>query len=99
MGGDSPHNEFLHFGIQVGLVGIIFALYFYLNLLYKSLRVLLLRKKKIEITSIAIFSSVVGITIWGLANDIILAGNGSLVILLMVFVDMKLNQIKSFNFN
>ena len=66
MGGDSPHNEFLHFGIQVGLVGIIFALYFYLNLLYKSLRVLLLRKKKIEITSIAIFSSVVGITIWDL---------------------------------
>ena len=35
----------------------------------------------------------------GLANDIILAGNGSLVILLMVFVDMKLNQIKSFSFN
>lgn len=91
-GGDSPHNEFLHFGIQVGIVGIIFAVYFYSNLMYKSFRVLLLRENKIEITSIALFSSVVGITIWGLANDIVLAGNGSFVILLMVFVDMKLNQ-------
>ena len=92
-GGDSPHNEFLHFGIQVGIVGMIFAIYFYLNLMYRSYKVLILRKNKIEITSIAIFSSIIGITIWGLANDIMLAGNGSLVILLMAFTDIKLKKI------
>ncbi len=92
-GGDSPHNEFLHFGIQVGIVGMIFAIYFYINLMYRSYKVLILRKNKIEITSIAIFSSIIGITIWGLANDIMLAGNGSLVILLMVFTDIKLKKI------
>ena len=93
-GGDSPHNEFLHFGIQVGIVGMIFAIYFYLNLMYRSYKVLLLRKTEIDITSIAIFSSIIGITIWGLANDIMLAGNGSLVILLMVFTDIKIKKNK-----
>ena len=91
-GGDSPHNEILHFGIQVGIVGMLFAIFFYSNLIYKSFKVLLIRREKLDITSIAIFSSTIGITIWGLANDIVLAGNGSFVILLLVFSDMKLKK-------
>lgn len=93
-GGDSPHNEFFHFGIQVGIIGMIFAIFFYSNLLYKSYNTLLIYRNKTDIIPIAIFSSTVGISLWGLANDIILAGNGSLVIIFLVFSEMRLKQNK-----
>ena len=93
-GGDSPHNELFHFGIQVGIIGVIYAIFFYSNLLYKSFYMLLNRSTRTDVIPIAIFASTVGISLWGLANDIILAGNGSLVILLLVFSEMKLNQRK-----
>ena len=93
-GGDSPHNELFHFGIQVGLIGMVFAIFFYLSLLYKSFNSLYNYSNRHDITSIAIFASSVGISLWGLANDIILAGNGSFVILLLVFSEMKIKQNK-----
>ena len=95
-GGDSPHNELFHFGIQVGIFGMMYAIFFYSNLLYRSFYVLLNRSKRTDVIPIAIFASTVGISLWGLANDIILAGNGSLVILLLVFSEMKINQKKLF---
>ena len=93
-GGDSPHNELFHFGIQVGLIGMFFAIFFYINLIYKSFSSLYNYHNRLDVTSIAIFASSVGISLWGLANDIILAGNGSFVILLLVFSEMKRKQNK-----
>jgi len=91
-GGDSPHNEFFHFGIQVGLIGMVFAIFFYLNLLYKSFNTLFNYHNRLDIISISIFAATIGIFLWGLANDIILAGNGAFVILLLVFSEVKIKQ-------
>ena len=93
-GGDSPHNELFHFGIQVGLIGVVFSIFFYLNLLYKSFSALSNQRNRLDIISIAIFASTVGISLWGLANDIILAGNGFFVILLLVLSEIKIKQNK-----
>ncbi len=88
--GDSPHNEFLHFGIQVGLFGILFIILFYFTLIKRSAQLLIDRNNDYEIISNALFSMVIGIIVWIFANDMLLAGMGALIILIMAFVD-KMN--------
>ena len=80
-GGDTPHNELFHFGIQVGILGMLFVMFFYFNLVRKAFHILVQKKLKSETLAISLFSLTLGIFIWSLANDVILAGKGSFAIL------------------
>ena len=86
-GGDTPHNEILHFGIQTGVFGILFVLFFYSNLIFKSFNILINKRLESQTIANALFSISVGIFVWSLANDVILAGKGSFVVLLSAFID------------
>ena len=86
-GGDTPHNEILHFGIQTGVFGILFVLFFYSNLIFKSFNILINKRLESQTIANALFSISIGIFVWSLANDVILAGKGSFVVLLSAFID------------
>jgi len=86
-GGDTPHNELLHFGIQTGIIGVVFAIFFYFSLMWKSYKILVQKKLQSQTIAIGLFSFSVGIFLWSLANDVILAGYGSLAILITAFTD------------
>ena len=86
-GGDTPHNELLHFGIQSGVVGVVFAIFFYFSLIRRSYKILIQKKLQSQTLAIGLFSFSIGIFLWSLANDVILAGYGSLAILISAFTD------------
>ena len=86
-GGDTPHNELLHFGIQSGLLGVAFAMFFYFSLIRRSYKNLIEKRLQSQTLAIGLFSFSVGIFLWSLANDVILAGHGSLAILITAFTD------------
>ena len=94
-GGDTPHNELFHFGIQVGIFGMLFVMFFYFNLVRKAFHILVQKKLKSEALAISLFSLTLGIFIWSLANDVILAGKGSFAILITAFIDKIYNNEKS----
>ena len=85
-GGKTPHNEFLHFGIQLGCMGFIFIILFYYKCLARSFRLIYNIKNNDELIVNGIFSMVFGLVLWIFANDILLSGMGSLVILVMAFL-------------
>ena len=86
-GGDTPHNELLHFGIQSGVLGMVFAIFFYFSLIRRSYKILIHQKLQSQTLAIGLFSFSIGIFLWSLANDVILAGYGSLAILITAFTD------------
>ena len=86
-GGDTPHNELLHFGIQSGVLGMVFAIFFYFSLIRRSYKILIQKKLQSQTLAIGLFSFSIGIFLWSLANDVILAGYGSLAILITAFTD------------
>ena len=90
-GGDTPHNEFFHFGIQVGILGMLFVIFFYSSLIIKSFKILTRSNFKSKFLPNALFSISLGISVWSIANDVLLAGNGYFEILIMVFID-KINN-------
>ena len=63
-GGDTPHNELFHFGIQVGILGMLFVIFFYFNLVRKAFHILVQKKLKSETLAISLFSLTLGIFIW-----------------------------------
>ena len=91
-GGDTPHNEIFHFGIQAGILGMIFAVFFYYSLIRRALKNLTQNKLESEAIAISLVSLSLGIFIWSLANDVILAGKGSFAILITAFVDKIYNN-------
>ena len=86
-GGDSPHNEILHFGIQLGVLGILFSIYFYFSLVNKSFWLLKKNKHYDPKIMIALFSTTLGLSVFSIANDTFLAGQGAFVIILLAFID------------
>ena len=86
-GGDTPHNELLHFGIQSGFLGMAFAMFFYFSLIRRSYKNLIEKRFQSQTLAIGLFSFSVGIFLWSLANDVILAGHGSLAIVITAFTD------------
>ena len=86
-GGDSPHNEALHFGIQLGIFGVLFSVYFYFSLVYKSFRLFNRNKYYDPKIIIALLCATLGLTVFSFANDIFLAGQGTFVIILLAFID------------
>tara|TARA_B110000263_G_scaffold40364_1_gene32079 strand:- start:3208 stop:4179 length:972 start_codon:yes stop_codon:yes gene_type:complete len=94
-GGDTPHNEIFHFGIQTGVLGMIFAIFFYFNLIRRSLKILIQGQLRSKTLANALFSLSLGIFIWSLANDVVLAGKGSFAILITAFIDKIYNNEKS----
>ncbi len=93
-GGDTPHNEIFHFGIQTGILGMLFAIFFYFNLIRRSYKNLFQNKTQSQTIAISLFSLSLGIFIWSLANDVILAGKGSFAILITAFIDKIYNNEK-----
>jgi len=94
-GGDTPHNEIFHFGIQTGILGMIFAVFFYFSLIRRAFKNLIQNKLKSQTIAISLFSISIGIFIWSLANDVILAGKGTFVILITAFIDKIYNNENS----
>ncbi|OUW79796.1 MAG: hypothetical protein CBD77_01840 [bacterium TMED217] len=86
-GGDTPHNELLHFGIQSGVLGMVFAMFFYFSLIRRAYKNLIEKRFQSQTLAIGLFSFSIGIFLWSLANDVILAGHGSLAILITAFTD------------
>ena len=63
-------------------------LFFYLlGKLYFSIKILIQKKLQSQTLAIGLFSFSIGIFLWSLANDVILAGYGSLAILITAFTD------------
>ena len=94
-GGDTPHNEIFHFGIQTGIFGMLFVVFFYFSLIRRSFKNLFQNKLQSQTIAISLFSLSIGIFIWSLANDVILAGKGSFAILITAFIDKIYNNEKS----
>ena len=93
-GGNTPHNELLHFGIETGLLGIVFAIIFYFFLFMNGLKLVSIEREKGEkIIDIAIFSVVCGLILWIFANDVLLAGKGVFVMVILAFI----NKLSSSN--
>jgi len=86
-GGDTPHNEIFHFGIQTGIIGMLFVVFFYFSLIRRSFKNLFHNKLQSETIAISLFSLSLGVFIWSLGNDVILAGKGSFAILITAFID------------
>jgi O-antigen ligase len=86
-GGDTPHNEIFHFGIQTGIIGMLFVVFFYFSLIRRSFKNLFQNKLQSETIAISLFSLSLGVFIWSLGNDVILAGKGSFAILITAFID------------
>lgn len=91
-GGDTPHNEIFHFGIQTGILGMIFVVFFYFSLIRRAFKNLFQNRLRSQTIAISLFSLSIGIFIWSLANDVILAGKGSFVILITAFIDKIYNN-------
>ena len=91
-GGDTPHNEIFHFGIQTGILGMVFVVFFYFNLIRRAFKNLFQNRLQSQTIAISLFSLSIGIFIWSLANDVILAGKGSFVILIAAFIDKIYNN-------
>ena len=93
-GGDTPHNELFHFGIQVGILGMLFVMFFYFNLVRKAFHILVQKKLKSETLAISLFSLTWEYSYQSLANDVILAGR-FFAILITAFIDKIYNNEKS----
>jgi O-antigen ligase len=93
-GGDTPHNEIFHFGIQTGVLGMVFVIFFYSSLIRRSFKILIQNQLRSQTLANALFSLSLGIFIWSLGNDVILAGKGSFVILITAFIDKIYNNEK-----
>ena len=94
-GGDTPHNEIFHFGIQTGILGMLFVVFFYFSLIRRSFKNLFQNKLQSQTIAVSLFSLSIGIFIWSLANDVILAGKGSFAILITAFIDKIYNNESS----
>ena len=94
-GGDTPHNEIFHFGIQTGILGMFFVVFFYFSLIRRSYKNLFQNKLQSQTIAVSLFSLSIGIFIWSLANDVILAGKGSFAILITAFIDKIYNNENS----
>ncbi len=82
----TAHNEYLNFILQAGIAGGIAIVFFYF-ILWKKAYSLYKRCKgrdKEYITIILAFIS--GVVVFGMSNDLILAGNGMIVMLLVALV-------------
>ena len=86
-GGDSPHNEVLHFGIQLGILGILFSIFFYFSLVKKSFVLFTKNKHYDPRIMIALLSTTLGLSVFSIANDTFLAGQGAFVIIMLAFID------------
>ncbi len=86
-GGDSPHSEILHFGIQLGVIGILFSIYFYFSLINKSFWLFAKNKHCDPKIMITLLSTTIGLSVFSIANDTFLAGQGTFVIILLAFID------------
>ena len=93
-GGDTPHNEIFHFGIQTGVLGMVFVIFFYSSLIRRSFKILIQNQLRSQTLANALFSLSLGIFIWSLGNDVILAGKGSFAILITAFIDKIYNNEK-----
>ena len=93
-GGDTPHNEIFHFGIQTGVLGMVFVIFFYSSLIRRSFKILIQNQLRSQTLANALFSLSLGIFIWSLGNDVILAGKGTFAILITAFIDKIYNNEK-----
>ncbi|MFQ5823192.1 MAG: O-antigen ligase family protein [bacterium] len=80
-GMESPHNEYLSFAMQAGWIGFISGIIFYMILLWNSIRLYLKSRFQNKEYSVLLLSFVIGLIIWNIANDVLLAGKGILVML------------------
>ncbi len=82
----SPHSEYLSFAVQGGWIGLAFGLAFYGGLLRHAFLSYMKADAEAKPAAILLFSFLVGLTTFGLANDLLLAGKGMFVMLLLAMM-------------
>ena len=73
---------------------MVFVIFFYSSLIRRSFKILIQNQLRSQTLANALFSLSLGIFIWSLGNDVILAGKGSFVILITAFIDKIYNNEK-----
>lgn len=81
----TPHNEFLSFAMQGGIVGFIIGIIFYLTLLGRAIANYM-KHARLTDYSIIMLSFVIGLVMYNFANDTLLAGNGILVMCFIAII-------------
>lgn len=90
----TAHNEYLNFILQAGIFGGIAIVLFYFILWKKALRLYRSSTGRDKEIMTIVFGFICGVIVFGISNDLILAGNGMIVMLLIALV-ARLAQLKS----
>lgn len=89
-----PHNEYLGFAIQGGIIGFLIGIIFYFILFQKAI-LCYLRSKRLTEYAIIMLSLVTGLIVYNFANDTLLAGFGMVVMLFMAIISRIYYENKS----
>ena len=88
-----PHNEYLSYAVQAGFIGLMMGLFFYAILLRNSIRIYQTSRGRLKEYSIILFAFIIGLLVWNMANDTLLAGKGMLI-MLFIAVLCRIHTLK-----